>query len=264
MSANGWLSGRQRNVLYAIVALGLLAAPLWVPALHLDDPTYTYERTEIVVDDEDGITYAGPFGEQPRHLSDDVACTQAFEDYRICALERQVLSQGTIPSGMFTTNPDLSEIGPGRGQYRYVQLDGSTYETELVVNESVQNDDGLHRLDLSLDSVPAEDVLDSVAHDATTDHPEIQAVVREAARTGSATTHTERDVPAIPLYVENEGYYGVSLADRTDPAPTGVALGGLLPVAFPFVGLFLLYRVVSTVEVRYRDAGRFGDDDRYS
>lgn len=246
-----WLSPLRRSLLLGLIGLGLLAAPLWVPALHLDDPTYTYERTEIVVDDEEGITYVGGVGEQPRRLSDDIACTMPWDDYRTCALERQVLGNETIPSGVYTSNPNSTDPTITDGRYRYVQLDGSTYEPRAVVNRSVQNDAGSHELYLDLDPIPPEAVLDDVARDVSSERLDVPPAVREAARTGSATSHTVRDVPPTPIHVEGEGYYGVSIADQTDPTPMGQALGILLPIVCPFFGLFPLYRAATTVEIRY-------------
>lgn len=58
MPSDSRITAFHRDMLLAVVALTLLVAPLWVPAINIGDPTYTYERAQIVLDDEDGITYA--------------------------------------------------------------------------------------------------------------------------------------------------------------------------------------------------------------
>lgn len=239
-----------RSLLLALLGLFLLAGPLWIPLFHLDDPTYTYERTEVVVDAEEGITFAETDRPEPRYLSEDIACTQPFRDARICALERLVRSNETVPSGIYTTNPNLSSHSISGGRYQYVQLDGTTYEPTLVPNRSVRNDEGLTRLDLALERVPPRDALRAVAINISAD-ADVPAVVRSAARTGSATTHRDVEVPRNPLEVEAGEYYVVTIGDRSDPVRTAVALAVLGPLIAPFFGLFLLYRAWNSLELRY-------------
>lgn len=249
------LSSPRRVALAGLLAVALLGAPIWVPALHLDDPTYTYERLEVVVDEEDGITLVNdstfPGSEQ---LSDRLGCTHPLEDYRLCGFERQLQDEGTVPSGWYTSNPGRG-ISSAWARYQYLQLNGTTYEAVTRVNESVTNENGLYSVDLALERVDHDAVLDAISRDtAETEALDVHPRVVDAAEEGSATSHEEIDVPATVFAVE-DGYYRVYKADESGPAATGGALSALLYWGCPPLGVWILLHLRRYVDVRYA-AGR--------
>lgn len=253
MPSTTLLSSLRRCAIAALLALGLIAAPLWVPALHLDDPTYEYERASVVIDESDGITYANESSPVvTERLSDDIGCLHSYFDYRLCAFERQLIGNTTVPSGWYTSNTD-ARIDSDWGQYRFVQLDGSTYQADTVVNESVTNENGRYRVDLTLEPVAPERVLDTVAVDPSADRSAVDPVVSEAAIEGAATSHRDIDVPATVLEPSEDSYYRVYQAGNSEPAPTGAALSALLFWGSPLVGIGILLLLTRYVDVRYSD-----------
>lgn len=244
------------RVLVLVVGLALLAAPLWVPALHLDDPTVTYERAEVVTDDGEGIHFANEsISGRARPISDEIACTDTWNEYRICAYERYLLGNVTIPSGWYTSSTD----SPREYQQRrseFVQLGGTTYRPSLVVNESVQNARGMYRIDLSLESVPLERALDEVARDPDTERPRIDPVVREAAKTGVATTHRDIEDLATVFEADDGSYYRVYRAGSTLPNGVLSLLEPLLVVILPGLGLGVLLGIGSDVRASPTEDGR--------
>lgn len=254
MPSDSGLTARRRDLLLAVVALALLAAPVWVPAVNVGEPTYAYERVQIVADDEDGIAYVDETDVPPRiAISDDVACSNAWE-VRPCAFERYLASNETIPTEVYTNNPDAPQTIPVE-RYRYALIDGDVYETAYVANRSVQNDDGLYRIDLALEPASAEDVLRTVSLDASAEYVDAPSVVVEAATEGRATAHHEAEVPRTPLRLDDGRYYRVYEAGSSEPSPFGRLLRTGFPTVGPLVGLGLAVHLSRRVEVTH-----VGDD----
>lgn len=253
MPSSGLLTRGRRVTLLAILALGLLAAPLWVPATDLGEPTFTYERAEVVVGEE-GITYANEsYSTFSMAISDEIACTGGLHDYRACAFERHLQTNGTIPSGWYASNPD-APFYDGRGAYRFVQLDGSSFETVSVVNTSVRNDQGGYRIDLALEPVSHTEALESVSRDVDAEGADLPAVVTEAAREGTARSRREVDVPP-QLIAVNDRYYRVYRADHSEPGPIVGVLSAVVVFGGPLVGVGYLLRLRRMVELRLVDEG---------
>lgn len=250
MPSDSRITAFHRDILLAVVALTLLVAPLWVPAINIGDSTYTYARAQIVLDDEDGITYAneteGPFW---KYISKDIGCSIS-RDVRPCAFERYLAANNTVPTEVYTNNPDAPhEMATER--YRYVQVDGSVYETSYVGNRSVQNDAGLYRLDLALELASPADVLRAVSRDVSAEHVDVAPVVVEAAKEGEATSHHEVEVPQTPMRLDDGTYYRVYTAESSDAAPMAQFLRIVLPIAGPLIGLFIVFRLFQRIEVTY-------------
>lgn len=250
MAGVGPLTPARRDAFFVVLALGLLLGPVWVPVLDLDEPTYRYERARVTVGGENGLAYANstPFQETNRFISADIGCTIP-EDARICAFEHYAANH-TIPTDVYGTNPNYTRRSLGGVErYRYVLLNGTAYETTLVPNRSIRDDQGLYRLDLGLSPVSLDEALRAVSLNATVQREDIPSVVYRAATGGVGENHRLVDVPRTPVRVENGTYYRVYFADRTEPSPIGQFLGTVLPVGAPVIGLLALYSLSRRFEV---------------
>lgn len=245
------------RILVLVVGLALLAAPLWVPALHLDDPTVTYERAAVVVDEVEGISYESDDVPTMRNpISDDLGCTQAFEAYRLCSYERYLQSSNaTVPAGWTTGAGDEPAIDD-LGRYEYVQLDGETYRPTTIVNESVQSGNGYYRVELVLESVPREEVLDAISVPADSLHGNVPAVVLGVLDDGSAATNRDVEVPATVFEADDGSYYRVYRAGSTPPNDLLSLLEPLLVVLLPGLGLGVLLVIGSDVRASPTEDGR--------
>jgi hypothetical protein len=240
------LTPARRDALLAVVALALLVAPVWAPALHLDDPAQRYERARVTA--ENGtIEYANESREPTRApVSDEIACTEPFLQSRGCFFEQYLAEGHTVPTGVWTTNPDYGRIGTFE-RYEYAAPNGSVYRVSYVANESVQNDMGLYRVELALESEPAEEVLHSVSIAAE----RVPDPVRRAAETGVATSHRDIEVPESPVRLDDGTYYRVYEAGETDPSNLASLLDGIVRYGFPLLGLALVGHLRGRFEIRY-------------
>lgn len=256
MPSNGVLTPFRRTLLWVVIAVVLLASPVAVSATNVSERTYTYERAEVVVDDEDGIAYAGDPDLYDRHLSEDIGCSTPT-DTRTCAFERHLVSNATVPTGMYATSPSdtIHAFGLGLERYRYVQLDGTVYEPTFVANRTVQNDDGNYRIDLALESTDATDALRDVSIDVSDGRANVPSVVVEAAREGSASADREVEVPQTPIRVDDGTYYRVYQSGWSDPEPLMPFYATAVSILGPLAGLSILYRRVQRFELTYVDEG---------
>ncbi len=245
-----WLSARM--LLLALLAVGLVAGPLWVEALHLDDRVYRYDRAEVSV--QDGAIDYVPEGDPPGvSISEDIRCTGVIET-RACYLEQALIGNRTIPTARYTNdNPS----GPD-SEYRFVAGPEGVYEVDVGLNKSqgyvvengsirateegsVPEDRVLYRVELDLEAVDAGWALERVSVDLD----RVEPAVREAARSGSVRTYRPIDVPETPVKLENGSTYRVYLAAQHGPpesARTGVLL---LRYLAPLAGLLLGYSLLS-------------------
>ena len=243
MSDAGPLTPVRRDILLALVALGLLAGPLWAPALNLAGPTYEYERAEVTTDDT-GIEYANesavPVGSRPP-ISDDIACSETRE-IRACAFERLLLENRTVPTEVHTTDPDAFRFrGEVAERYQYVLVDDAVYEPAYTPNRSVRTDDGLFRVDLDLEEADPDEALERVSLRAGSD--DLPSTVADAARTGEATARRDVAVPATPIRLEDGTYYRVYQSDRSTRPPLWRGIDRFFRYLAPFVGLSLFARL---------------------
>lgn len=234
----------RRTLLVAVVALVLLSGPVWSAALHIGDPSYRYESTEVTLDSEHGYSYAGESGLQSNHLlSDQIGCSSSRTE-RICALERTVLNQ-SVSTRIYTSDPDYRRSSMGTERYRYVLIDGQTYETGYVANQSVPEDRGYRVVELALEPVPREEVLRSVSLDAT--RSTVSPVVRTAAETGAASSHERVDVDT-PVRLADGSYHRVYNVGAVRPSGVERVLGWALTYLGPLVGVALLAYVAGRVK----------------
>lgn len=241
-------SSIRRGVGLALLAFGLLAAPLWALPLHLDDPTYRYERTAVTAGngsidyaDSDMVSHETP-------LRDEIACTDGFPwDSRACAFERSLLENRTVP-----TSIQYGSAGrvrpPVDDRYRYVLLDGAVYETIYIANESARRSDG-YRIDLALERTTLEQVLQDVSRPVTAE--EVSPTVAEAARSGDARSHREVENLDTLLRLEDGTFQYVTLTEESDPSLAARSLDFLLTYLAPLFGLSLLGYLSRRVEVTY-------------
>lgn len=237
----------RRALLVAVVALVLVSGPLWSAALHIGDPSFQYESTEVTLDSEHGYSYLGESGlESYNRLSDQIGCSSARAE-RVCALERAVLNE-SVSIGFYTSNPDYVRSTSRFERYSYVLIDGQTYETSYVANQS-NTENGRYRIDLALEPIPREEVLRIVSLDGT--QSTVSPVVRTAATTGRTSTYEYVDVPETPVRLADGTYHRVHYVGATFAPRTERFLGWALTYLAPFVGVALLARVASRVEVTY-------------
>lgn len=239
-----------RTLLLALLAVGLLAGPLWVEALHLDDRVYRYERAEVSVQDGT-IEYAS--ADPGVAISDHVLCTGVI-DTRACYLEQSLIGNRTVPTSRYTSG---SAFGPD-SDYRYVAGPEGVYEVDVRLNrsqgyvvengsvravdeESVPADRVLYRVELDLREVDAQRILDRVSADVD----RVETPVREAARSGSVRTYRPVDVPETPVKLENGTAYRVYLAAQHDPPETTRTGVLLLRYLAPVAGILLGYSLLT-------------------
>lgn len=244
----------RRDILFAVIALLFLLSPVLVSASDISETTYRYERAEVIIDEDNGITYAGDPQLSDTLLSKDIGCSVP-QDTRTCAFERHLLSNTTIPTEVYTNNP-AAPFDVGTNRYQYVQINGSVYEPSYVGNQSAQRNDGLYRLDLGLETASARDALRDVSIDISRKSEDVPPVVAEAARQGTATADREVEIPRTPLRVDGDTYYRVYAAGQNDPALSPF-LSNVLSIGGPAVGLYIGYRLSQRLEIRYVGENEF-------
>lgn len=243
------LSPRRRAALLAALAFALLATPVWAPTDDRADETHTYERSEVVVDDEGSIAYADSPSFVGVPISEELGCSTGWE-IRICAFERLLVENTTVPTGMYTESSDHVRH-PGTDPYRYVQIDGTVYETTYVANESAPGDDGGYRVDLALDPVSADEALERMSIDASSESDDVSPVVIEAARDGSATADREVEVPRTPIRLDDGRYYRVYRSEWSSSEGGVRPFDILLKVFGVTTGLIVLDVLRRRFEVSY-------------
>ena len=239
----------RRDALLALFALVLLLSPVWVAVANISETTYTYERAEVVGNEDSGITYEGDPPLEDKYISADIGCSVP-QDTRVCAFERYLLWNETIPTETYTNNP-AAPFDVGINRYQYVQINGSVYDPGYVGNRSAQRDDGLYRLDLALEPASATDALRQVSIDVSTESDDVPPVAIQAARQGSATSDQEVKIPQTPLLVDGDTYYRVYLDSQNEPGQMESVLGSGLSIAGPLVGLYVGFRLFGRIEIRY-------------
>lgn len=232
-----------RDLFLGAVALALVIAPLWIPALGLDTPVHTYERAEVVIDGG-GFEYADyPQTSELVPISDDVACSAEvfIGQVRTCSFERYLAENEPISTGISGDGGPyvLSE------RYDYVLLNGTTYEATYTERET---EDGRTTYHLDNERAAPEAVLRDVAIDVDRDH--LPDAVREAARSGEGRSRGAVEVPQTPIRVDDGTYYRVYEAG-TDQTPRNVVPGTAARVVASIAGLALGYRVSRRIEVTH-------------
>ena len=228
------LTPARRDALLAVLAVGMLLAPLWVPGLHLDDPEYRYESVEVEADGTQ-LRFATEPEDPLLGLSERIAC--AGDRWgRACVFEHFVATNHSVPTRIYA-NPDREfrdDVHDHR--YQFVLINGTVYEVGAVPNASVTGHGG-RRLDLGLRPVPAERAL----RYESVDVQEVPPPVRQAARTGSAIGYVE-DLPDTPIELDDGTYRRVYIAETNYPADHERGTESLLTYGLPVIGLGLLGR----------------------
>ncbi|AFO59262.1 MULTISPECIES: hypothetical protein [unclassified Natrinema] len=253
MPADRRLTPARRNLGFVVVALGLLTAPVWVTQLPVGGPVYQYERAEVTTNGT-AIEYATATDSISGPISDEIACSDSWE-VRPCALERVVLENTTVPTGVHASNPGDTQL-PIDERYRYVRIDDAVYEPTYVANRSAQREDGMYRVELSLERTEPDQALETVSRHVTSD--DLSPPVIEAARSGDARAHGETDVPKTTIQLKNGTYYRVYLAGHDDASPVSRGIDFVLTYLAPLAGLWLLIRLSRRIEVSHAsdDEGR--------
>lgn len=243
----------RRDFVLGLLALSLLAGPLWAGILHVDDPAHVYDRAEVTTT-ESRIVYDGSGPSAQTMLSEDVICAETMIDFRACTFEGSLRNE-SIPTGYHSTSP--ANVGrESADYYAYVQLRDGVYEPTYVANSSAQRN-GLDRIDMGLEPVNPDTALERVSIAA--DDDELSAVVAETARNGATTAREPVAVPETPIAIGDDTYYRVyDTGDVVDPRPIEGFLAFLLRYGAPVVGALLTLSVVSRLEV---SVSYVGSDD---
>jgi hypothetical protein len=271
MPSAALLTPRRRDALIALLALALLAGPLWVPALHLDDPTYRYERARVTAGDA-GVSFANASAVPAGTVaSDEIAC--AGYSSRACAFERHLARGHTVLTGIYSSHPgertDPFAVAPDRYDYEYVQIEGTVYEPTTVANDSrvyvvangtvyeagespagADTSGDLYRNELSLRPVSPAEALADVARDPGA----VPGPIRRAATTGAGVAHRDLEVPHTPIRTADGRYYRVYLASQRQPPGDRGWIETLLRAGTPIAGLFVLSRLRDRVAISYTGA----------
>lgn len=242
------------TLLRVLLVVALLAGPLWVSVLHLDDPTVRYERAAVAATNGTIEYVNGSNDARGAPISDDLACS-GFHIERSCYFERSLVGEGTVQTSVYTTGPDAPD-GAITAPYEFVQGTEAVYRPVVVLDRSqayviedgevrpVPNASAVERprwrVQLDLERVSPDAALDSVAVSADSTDPAVQ----EAARTGSATIYTVREPPATPVKLEDGSYYRVFIAEQYSPPETNRSAVVILRYLAPIAGLVLGYRIL--------------------
>lgn len=216
------------------IALGvlLLVNPLYVDALHLDQPnSYRYETTEVTYG-PDGIDATSAI--RNGGVDDDVACLSDDHPARTCAVEKAIHERGNLTAPV-SWGSFISEFPPLG--YEYAYLNDSFYE--------VENRERGSETVLTLNRTPADEAMADVADPLLYAGPE----VREAVETGSVETRRELH-GANQLWRDDGRYYVVYEVESRVYGPatyrqkvrSGRTLENAVTVAGIAVGLFLVLR----------------------
>lgn len=234
--------------LLAVIAVGLLAGPLWVEVAHLDDRVYEYERVEVTTQ---GGTIQYEVDDPGVQISEDIACSGAIVS-RACYLERGLIGNATVPTSKYSNTGSSID-----SKYRFVAGSEATYEVDSVLNRSqgyiVENwsvkaveedaypdDRVLYRVELDLEQVSSQTVLEQVSVDVES----LDKPVREAARTGSVRTYSPAENPATPVKLEDGSIYRVYLTAEYGPPESARLAVVLLRYVAPIAGLIIGYPVL--------------------
>lgn len=239
----------RRDLVLVLVALGLVVAPLWVPHLVSAEPTYQYERAEVTAN-ETTVEYADDVHGQIAFgtpISDEIACSRSWVA-RPCALERLLLDDATVPSGMYSSSPGPTSL-PNSDPYRYVRINDTIYDPVYVANESAEGENGMYRVDLNLERADPEAALRDVSVAVTSD--DLHPAVAEAARDGDGRASRDVDVPETPIRLEDGTYYRVYRTSHSEPSLTERNLGFAMTYFAPLLGLGALGHLSRRFEVTY-------------
>lgn len=237
----------RQGIPLALIAVGLLAAPLTVSVLHVGEPTYRYERLEVTTNGTN-VKYATerdvPF-ETP--ISEEIACAGSWE-VRACAFERLLLDDRTVTTETYSSNLDRTRL-PVEERYRYVRINDTVYEVGYVTNASARREGGMYRVELALERTAPDRALRSVSLPVTSD--DLSQTVAAAARTGEASASREIDVPETPIRLEDGTYYRVYQTERVEPSPGARGARLLLTYIAPLFGLPVAVDFLQRIDVTY-------------
>lgn len=254
---------RRRDAALLVLALVLLVIPFWIGQFDLDADRYTYERTEVGV--ENGtIEYVEPTTVPVAHLgiSDDLGCesNNAPDEGRLCAFEHDLAeSNRSIVTGYTSSSGGVSLSWNRR--YRYLQFPDGVYEQLTRTSNSTESPSELngewYPMYLDIREVDPETALRKLSMDAS--RWSVPDVVRRAAETGEASTRGEANVPSDPIRLDDGTYYRVHESDVSDPPTRDRVIYLLGRYLAPLLGIGAMYVVSGNVTVRYT-GGRFGPD----
>lgn len=266
MPSTTLLTPHRREAVGALLAVVLLAGPVWIPTLHLDDPTYRYERARVTVDGA-SVAFATASDVPPgTTVSDEIACSGYPS--RVCAFERQLARNHTVLTEVYSSEPGerTHAFAAGADRYDYVRIDGIVYETTTLANRSrvyvvangtvyeageapdgVPTSGDVYRNELSLRRVSQTAALADVSRDTDA----VSTPVRRAAETGVGVAHRERSIPRTPIRTAGGTYYRVYLDERRQPIIESGWIETLLVLGAPMVGLGTLSRLRRRVEITY-------------
>jgi len=241
---------RHRDAALLVLALGLLAAPLWITPLGLAEPTYHYDRAEVTVDDGEIRFVDSDVTPQARPLSEHVACTGT--NYRTCAFETFLADGGTVPGSAYVSSPTVDHPGSGLEyyhEYAFIDGDDGVYEPTYEVNETPVTVDGdtMYELTMTVESVAPADALSSIAIPAD----QVAPAVRDAAASGAVASASGVDPPKTPVQTADGSFYRVYRSGTDVPPAIERSLEDALTVGAPLAGVGLVLLVSRRFDISY-------------
>ena len=213
------------------LALALLAAPVWGPALALSAPTYEYRAA--LLDAENGTLGFANESRLPSDGADGIDC------FATSSLDRTCVHEASLLNGSRTVDYPPLLAGSGSPQLsaeRYVAFGG---ESPVYERTAVYAGERGGSYALGLERVPPRVALRDVAVDIA----DARAPVRAAVETGRGTAMRPLDegrVVAVPTAGDGRRYFLVSEDRRRSGAPVNAGDAAVIELFAVAVGALLL------------------------
>jgi hypothetical protein len=139
------LSDRQHGALLLVLGTALLFSPLYLTALLVGPPSYTYRTAPVHVDGGEVVVEGIDDDDRVTGRIAGIDCTaDGYFESRACALDQRIVASGPVPV------EEASEGGP-----RYVRVDGTYYRRVVRERNGTEY--------LGLERVTAREALDGAA-----------------------------------------------------------------------------------------------------
>jgi hypothetical protein len=211
------MSSRQKAAVVSLFAISLCAAPVVGTVIGTGEPVYTYERAEIVVDDN-RLAYEGELDElgvspPATPLYEHIDCSYLFTPSRVCPLESYVLENGPIPTQEYSQDTNKSSFFDSPTPYVFVG--DALYRRTSSTNTSVTNEDGSYRVEIDLEPADPQRVREEMA--VSVDFDRIPPVIAETVREGKVRSTDDAPTSAFPVVAKDGSYYSVLKTESAEP-----------------------------------------------
>lgn len=232
----------RRDILFLLLALALLALPIFTALGAIGTEDNQYERAQVVATGGE-VTYADASGvPDGTPISTDLICAGTQVE-RACALEER-LGNETRSLGVESTAENLDDdprIAPR--PYRFVQLDDGIYRALYDRNEN-------GAVGISLTETTASTALQAISVDPSQpdslnpDRIDVPDTVVDAAEDGQASSRTAVDVPPYPIKVGDEYYRVYRVSEGSEGSTTPFSLLFFFGAGLGLIILLSLFRNV--------------------